>query len=77
MDYMESIKKLEEKWMNNHSKHGTNGFINGSHGNDHVNKDVAELKIMLQKEITSRKRAEEEIQNLRNSQLPPTEVWIF
>lgn len=46
-------------------------------GNDHVNEDVTELKIMLQKEATLRKRAEEEIHNLRNSQLLSTEVWIF
>lgn len=71
MDYMESIKKLEEKWMHNQPKRGTNGFNNGNHsgdGNDHANEDVTELKIMLQKEIALRKRAEEEIHNLRNSQ---------
>ncbi|KAI3829190.1 hypothetical protein L1987_03307 [Smallanthus sonchifolius] len=78
MDYMESIKKLEEKWMNNHSKHGTNGFINGNHGgegNDHANEDVRELKLKLQKEITLWKQAEEEIQNLKNS-LHPTEAGV-
>lgn len=31
MDYMESIKKLEEKWMLNQQKHANNGFIGGSH----------------------------------------------
>ncbi|XP_071717097.1 kinesin-like protein KIN-UA [Rutidosis leptorrhynchoides] len=79
MEYMESIKKLEEKWMKNRSKHGTNGFMNGSHGgedSDHANEDVTELKKLLQKEIASRKRAEEEIQNLRNSQLLPSEAGV-
>ncbi|XP_076919702.1 kinesin-like protein KIN-UA isoform X1 [Bidens hawaiensis] len=74
MDYMESIKKLEEKWMSNHSKHGTNGFINGHSGEG--NEDVTELKIKLQKEIALRKRAEEEIQNLKNSQVHPTEAGV-
>ena len=32
MDYMESIKKLEEKWMSNQSKYGNSGFANGSRG---------------------------------------------
>lgn len=42
--------------------------------NDHANEDVTELKTMLQKEISLRKRAEEEIHSLRNSQFCPTEV---
>nr|KAJ0215208.1 hypothetical protein LSAT_V11C300154190 [Lactuca sativa] len=78
MDYMESIKKLEEKWMQNQPKRGTNGFSNGNHSaegnNDHANEDVTELKTMLQKEISLRKRAEEEIHSLRNSQFCPTEA---
>lgn len=32
MDYMESIKKLEEKWMTNQPRYGNNGFINGNNG---------------------------------------------
>ncbi|KVH91180.1 Armadillo [Cynara cardunculus var. scolymus] len=79
MDYMESIKKLEEKWMTNQPKHRTNGLVNGSHGgegNNQVNEDATELKKMLQKEITLRKRAEEEIHNLRNSQLLPIEAGV-
>ncbi|KAK9068267.1 hypothetical protein SSX86_012378 [Deinandra increscens subsp. villosa] len=79
MDYMESIKKLEEKWMNNHSKHGTNGIANGNHGgegNDYADEEIRELKTKLQREITLRKQAEEDIQNLRNSQLHPTEAGV-
>ncbi|KAI7755436.1 hypothetical protein M8C21_015901, partial [Ambrosia artemisiifolia] len=45
-------------------------------GNDHANEDVRELKIKLQKEIALRKQAEEEIQNLKNSQLNPTEAGV-
>ncbi|XP_024988314.1 kinesin-like protein KIN-UA [Cynara cardunculus var. scolymus] len=77
MDYMESIKKLEEKWMSNQSKYGNSGFINGSRGGkgeSHVYEDVTELQKMLQKEISLRKEAEEEIHNLRNSQLLWTEA---
>ncbi|GJX12540.1 kinesin-like protein KIN-UB [Tanacetum coccineum] len=78
MEYMESIKKLEEKWMNNQPKHGTNGFSNGSHSGEgnHVNEDIMELKRMLQKEIALRKRAEEEMHNLRKSQLLPSEAGV-
>ncbi|KAL6960164.1 hypothetical protein U1Q18_047303 [Sarracenia purpurea var. burkii] len=36
MDYMESIKKLEEKWVLNQQKHGKNGFINGTYNGEVV-----------------------------------------
>ncbi|XP_071709610.1 kinesin-like protein KIN-UA [Rutidosis leptorrhynchoides] len=77
MDYMESIKKLEEKWMSNQPKYGNNGFSNGNHGgkvDGDVYQDVTELQKILQKEISLRKEAEEEIYNLRNSQPLSTEV---
>ncbi|GKE20536.1 hypothetical protein Tco_1432048, partial [Tanacetum coccineum] len=32
MDYMESIKKLEEKWMSNEPRDGNNGYSNGNRG---------------------------------------------
>ncbi|GKD41961.1 protein root hair defective 3 [Tanacetum coccineum] len=32
MDYMESIKKLEEKWTSNQPRDGNNGYSNGNHG---------------------------------------------
>ncbi|GJR85500.1 hypothetical protein Tco_0209511, partial [Tanacetum coccineum] len=32
MDYMESIKKLEEKWMSNQPRDRNNGYSNGNHG---------------------------------------------
>ncbi|KAK3036346.1 hypothetical protein RJ639_031753 [Escallonia herrerae] len=34
MDYMESIKMLEEKWVTKQQKQGSNGFINGSHAGE-------------------------------------------
>ncbi|PWA40370.1 Armadillo [Artemisia annua] len=79
MDYMESIKKLEEKWMSNQPRYGNNGFSNGNHGgkgDGHVSQDVSELQKMLQKEISLRKEAEEEIRNLRNSQLLSPEAAV-
>ncbi|XP_028063551.1 kinesin-like protein KIN-UB isoform X1 [Camellia sinensis] len=80
MDYMESIKKLEEKWVLNQQKHGNNGFINGTYnGEGHVgsvNEEVSEVKKLLQGEITLRKAAEEEIGILRNQldELMPSEA---
>nr|XP_043626459.1 kinesin-like protein KIN-UB [Erigeron canadensis] len=75
MDYMESIKKLEEKWMSNQHKYGNNGFSNGNHGGK-GDQDVIELQNILQKEISLRKEAEEEIYNLRNSQPLSTEAGV-
>ncbi|KAG5538534.1 hypothetical protein RHGRI_019197 [Rhododendron griersonianum] len=69
MDYMESIKKLEEKWVLNQEKHGKNGFTNGSYsGEAHVGavNEESEVKMLLQNEINLRKAAEEEINILRN-----------
>ncbi|KAK4411296.1 Kinesin-like protein KIN-UB [Sesamum angolense] len=65
MDYMESIKKLEEKWTVNQQKHAMNGEVHiGA-----VNEEVAELKTMLQNETRLRKAAEEEIQKLKTQLL--------
>ncbi|GMP43014.1 hypothetical protein CsSME_00012549 [Camellia sinensis var. sinensis] len=80
MDYMESIKKLEEKWVLNQQKHGNNGFINGTYNGEglvgSVNEEVSEVKKLLQGEITLRKAAEEEIGILRNQlyELMPSEA---
>ncbi|CAA0842655.1 Armadillo repeat-containing kinesin-like protein 2 [Striga hermonthica] len=62
MDYMESIKKLEEKWTLNQQKPISNGEVCKDAGNE----EVAELKTLLQNEVCLRKAAEEEIQNLKN-----------
>ncbi|KAL8495469.1 hypothetical protein ACS0TY_019565 [Phlomoides rotata] len=65
MDYMESIKKLEEKWTINQQKH----VINGAVHTDAATKEVAELKKKFQDEVRQRKAAEEEIHNLRDQLL--------
>ncbi|XP_027162952.1 kinesin-like protein KIN-UB isoform X1 [Coffea eugenioides] len=70
MDYMESIKQLEEKWMLNQTKHASNGFIGTSHaaegGMPSGNDEVSELKKLLQNEVQQRKAAELEIKNLKD-----------
>ncbi|CAK9154529.1 unnamed protein product [Ilex paraguariensis] len=73
MDYMDSIKKLEEKWTSNQQKHGNNGSIGGTYGGEghvaSVTDDVSELKKLLQNEINSKKAAEEEINILQSKLL--------
>ncbi|KAL3616576.1 hypothetical protein CASFOL_039966 [Castilleja foliolosa] len=59
MDYMEAIKKLEEKWTYNQQKHAINGEVQKY-------EEVAELKTLLQNEIRLRKAAEEEVRNLKS-----------
>ncbi|KAK6262995.1 hypothetical protein QUC31_008811 [Theobroma cacao] len=61
-DYMESIKKLEEKWMMNQQKQG------GERKEQMVStaEEVAEVKKLLSKETSLRKAAEEEVNNLKS-----------
>ncbi|XP_022897147.1 kinesin-like protein KIN-UB isoform X5 [Olea europaea var. sylvestris] len=61
MDYMESIKKLEEKWSVNQQKCAANGEV----PLDSVNNEVIEMKTLLQNEICLRKAAEEENNKLK------------
>ncbi|CAI9101578.1 OLC1v1038944C1 [Oldenlandia corymbosa var. corymbosa] len=69
MDYMESIKKLEEKWMLNQQKHPKNGLVGGTHAaQDDVptsSEEVSELKRLLQNEMNQRKAAEAEMNKLK------------
>ncbi|EYU32005.1 hypothetical protein ABFS82_02G152400 [Erythranthe guttata] len=65
MDYMESIKKLEEKWTFNQQKHAFNGENQAYAGGE----EAAELKRLLQNEIRLRKAAEEENHFLKNQLL--------
>ncbi|XP_052171365.1 kinesin-like protein KIN-UB isoform X2 [Diospyros lotus] len=69
MDYMESIKMLEKKWMLNQQKNGKNGFTDGSCSEERVvapaSEEVSEIKKLLQNEIQLRKAAEEEVNNLK------------
>ncbi|KAL6499357.1 hypothetical protein OROHE_026020 [Orobanche hederae] len=62
MDYMESIKKLEEKWAVNQQNHAING-------EDAVNEEVTELKTLLQNEVRLRKAAEDKIHDLKSQLL--------
>ncbi|XP_039062223.1 kinesin-like protein KIN-UA isoform X1 [Hibiscus syriacus] len=55
-EYKESIKKLEEKWMMNQQKHNEKKDQMASSA-----EEVAELKRLLNKEISLRKVAEEEV----------------
>uniref|UniRef100_A0A2C9WAH6 Vacuolar protein 8 n=1 Tax=Manihot esculenta TaxID=3983 RepID=A0A2C9WAH6_MANES len=72
---MESIKKLEEKWMKNQQKHAIDGNKVGlkgdgsdvtSKGEVAAVKEVAELKKLLQKEALLMKAAQEEVDNLKS-----------
>lgn len=65
MDYLESIKKLEEKWiMNQQKQHSNNGSAEGRCNSEEAN--GAELKEQLQNERHMRKEAEEEVKKLRS-----------
>ncbi|TYI52507.1 hypothetical protein E1A91_D12G252800v1 [Gossypium mustelinum] len=59
-DYMESIKKLEEKWMMNQQNQGNERKM------VHIAEEVAEVKKLLSKETSLRKAAEEEVDNLKS-----------
>ncbi|XP_022719631.1 kinesin-like protein KIN-UA [Durio zibethinus] len=60
-DYMESIKKLEEKWMTNQQKLG------GERKEQMIStEEIGEVKKLLSKETSLRKAAEEEVSNLRS-----------
>ncbi|KAA3454808.1 armadillo repeat-containing kinesin-like protein 3 [Gossypium australe] len=60
-DYMESIKKLEEKWIMNQHKLGERKDQMAS-----TAEEVAELQKLLSKETSLRKAAEEEVNNLKS-----------
>ncbi|KAE8672129.1 Armadillo repeat-containing kinesin-like protein 3 [Hibiscus syriacus] len=70
MEYMESVKKLEEKMMENQRKHRCDGFMNdkcnGEGASFSVVDDVVEVKKLLEKEIHMRKEAEEEVNKLKS-----------
>ncbi|XP_044491256.1 kinesin-like protein KIN-UB isoform X2 [Mangifera indica] len=70
MEYMESVKKLEEKMVLNQRKRESNGFIsdrsNGEVPGVSVAEEVAEVRKMLQNEMYMRKAAEEELNKLKS-----------
>ncbi|XP_011029112.1 PREDICTED: armadillo repeat-containing kinesin-like protein 3 isoform X2 [Populus euphratica] len=69
-EYMESIKKLEEKWMMNQQKHdeSSNAISYGKDSRIANIEELAEMKRKLQKETLLRKVAEGEV-NILKSQL--------
>ncbi|KAK6920253.1 Kinesin motor domain [Dillenia turbinata] len=67
MEYMDSIKKLEEKWMMNQQNSGRDSLRGDSSTKEGtVPEEVSELKRLLKNEINLRKAAEEEVNNLKN-----------
>lgn len=62
VEYMDSIKKLEEKWSLNQQKPTNNARTDGTC----ITEEVSELKMLLQKEMQTRKAAEEEINKLKD-----------
>ncbi|KAH8513554.1 hypothetical protein H0E87_006716 [Populus deltoides] len=77
-EYMESIKKLEEKWMMNQQKHAggenaaglkdesSNWISNGEDSRVANMEELCEMKKKLQKETLLRKAAEEEVNKLKS-----------
>lgn len=70
MDYMEAVKKLEEKLVLNQQKHENGGLVdgkcNGQGPGYPISEDLAEVKEMLENEMNLRKMAEEEVRNLKS-----------
>ncbi|KAL4362200.1 hypothetical protein GQ457_04G032320 [Hibiscus cannabinus] len=70
MEYMESVKMLEEKMIENQRKHGWDGFrkdkCNGEGPGSSNAKDIAEVKKLLEKETHMRKEAEKEVIKLKS-----------
>ncbi|KAK4371987.1 hypothetical protein RND71_007371 [Anisodus tanguticus] len=64
VEYMDSIKKLEEKWSLNQQKPTNNVRTDGTC----ITEEVSELKMLLQNEMHTRKAAEEEINKLKDQQ---------
>ncbi|PPS05266.1 hypothetical protein GOBAR_AA15412 [Gossypium barbadense] len=73
MEYMESVKKLEEKMIENQQKHQHDGFMkdkcNGEAGGD---AEILKLQIALEDEVHQKKKLEEEIIILRSQMLQLT-----
>ncbi|GAB4844382.1 hypothetical protein Ancab_037747 [Ancistrocladus abbreviatus] len=76
MDYLESIKKLEEKWMKNQQKAHTNGFVDGSCSREEDNmcasEELAKVEKLLENEMSLRRAAEVEVNNLKSQMVKLT-----
>ncbi|XP_021612547.1 kinesin-like protein KIN-UB isoform X2 [Manihot esculenta] len=72
MEYVEAVKKLEEKMVSNQKKHDRDSFPNGKCNGEvpgtSTSEEVTEIKRLLQNETQLRKTAEEEVNKL-NSRL--------
>ncbi|KAK8565889.1 hypothetical protein V6N13_020965 [Hibiscus sabdariffa] len=70
MEYMESVKMLEEKMIENQRKHGWDGFTkdkcNGERPGSSIAEDIVEVKKLLEKETHMRKEAEKEVNKLKS-----------
>ncbi|KAH7519563.1 hypothetical protein FEM48_Zijuj08G0050300 [Ziziphus jujuba var. spinosa] len=70
MDYMEAVKKLEEKLVSNQQKCDHGGVFdvkcNGEGPGHSFPDDIDEVKKLLQNEINLRRMAEEEVRNFKN-----------
>ncbi|KAB2002797.1 hypothetical protein ES319_D11G089400v1 [Gossypium barbadense] len=68
MEYMESVKKLEEKMIENQRKHQHDGFMKDKCNweGPGFSEDIAEVKKLLEKEIHMRKEAEKEVNKLKS-----------
>ncbi|MBA0741301.1 hypothetical protein Gogos_014465, partial [Gossypium gossypioides] len=68
MEYMESVKKLEEKMIENQRKHQHDGFMKDKCNGEGpgFSEDIAEVKKLLEKETHMRKEAEKEVNKLKS-----------
>ncbi|GKU88355.1 hypothetical protein SLEP1_g2632 [Rubroshorea leprosula] len=78
MEYMESVKKLEEKMIENQQKHIFNGCIHakciGEGLEVIISEDDSELKKLHEEEIHMKKEAGDEINKLRSQSRQYTEA---
>ncbi|CAN1236580.1 Kinesin-like protein KIN-UB [Linum grandiflorum] len=69
MEYMESVKTLEEKMLANQRKHGSDDIVSNKCNSEDrglsISDEVAEVRKLLQNEIRQRKTAEEEVNKLK------------
>ncbi|XP_002511735.2 kinesin-like protein KIN-UB [Ricinus communis] len=68
MEYMESVKKLEEKMVANQRKHDRDGLANCNREvpSASASDEIADIKRLLQNEIQLRTAAEEEVNKLKS-----------
>ncbi|KAJ6686137.1 KINESIN-RELATED [Salix purpurea] len=68
MEYMESVKELEEKLLANQQRHDCDDFIKDNCNGEElgpVSEEVSDLRKLLQNEIQLRKAAEDEVNKLK------------